>query len=232
MGRKLTHPSGISQIVVDKVVKRRGRLHAFENLDPVRTALIVVDLDSRTMEHPENGSMRELGPKINALADALRSKNGTIAWVTTPIRKASANFIALYGRDFATMHEDASIINGSATTVWSGLHFEANDIFAEKEGASAFFPGKCNLHANLQKKGIQSLLIVGMVTNVCCESTARDATELGYQVTMISDAMWGHKQGQHEATLATFFRNFGDVRPTEDVLQLIEQNSPTVNQAN
>ncbi len=47
--------------------------------------------------------------------------------------------------------------------------------------------------------------------------------ELDYQVTMISDAMWGHKQGQHEATLATFFRNFGDVRPSDDVIELIDR---------
>ena len=87
---------------------------------------------------------------------------------------------------------------------------------------SAFFPGNCDLHDHLQLRQIQSVLIVGMVTNVCCESTARDATELDYQVTMVSDAMWGHKEGQHEATLATFYRNFGDVRPTDDLLRLIK----------
>jgi hypothetical protein len=44
---------------------------------------------------------------------------------------------------------------------------------------------------------------------------------------MISDAMWGHKDGQHEATLATFFRNYGDVRTTQDAIKLIsQQNKP------
>ena len=143
--------------------------------------------------------------------------------MTTPIRKASANFIAIYGEDFAKMHEEASVINGAATTVWKGLNTKDKDVFAEKKSGDAFFPGNCDLHQQLQMRKIQSILIVGMVTNVCCESTARGATELDYQVTMISDAMWGHKEGQHEATLATFFRNFGDVRPTEDVLRLIDQ---------
>ncbi len=32
-----------------------------------------------------------------------------------------------------------------------------------------------------------------------------------------------HKDGQHEATLATFYRNYGDVRPYEDVIKLIER---------
>ncbi len=175
------------------------------------------------MEQPDNGEMRKLAPKVNAIADGLRAKSGTVCWVTTPARKASANFIAIYGQDFAGMHENASVIGGGATTIWNGLHTDERDIFVEKRGASAFFPGNCDLHQKLQRREIQSILIVGMVTNVCCESTARDATELDYQVTMISDAMWGHKQGQHDATLATFFRNFGDVRTSADVLRLIDQ---------
>ncbi len=218
---RVCHPSGIAQAVVDKVVKRRGRLHAFETLETARTALVVVDLDTRTMERPGNEEMRDLAPKVNAIADALRAKQGTVAWVTSPIRTASANFVAIYGEELARAHEVVSGTGGTATTVWSGLHTQACDLFVEKEGASAFFPNNCELHAKLKAREIRSVLIVGMVTNVCCESSARDATELGYQVTMISDAMWGHKQGQHEATIATFFRNFGDVRPSAEVLALI-----------
>jgi nicotinamidase-related amidase len=65
------------------------------------------------------------------------------------------------------------------------------------------------------------VLIGGLVTNVCCESSARDACELGYQVTMVSDALVGHQFGLHEAALATFFRIFGDVRPSTEVVELL-----------
>jgi len=57
------------------------------------------------------------------------------------------------------------------------------------------------LHQQLQARGITTLLIVGAVTNVCCEASARDAAELQYKVTMISDALIGHSFGLHEATL-------------------------------
>lgn len=217
------HPSGIPDTIVEKVMNRRGRLHAFETLNPARTALVVVDMDTRSLEAPDNGRIRALAEQINPIAQALRDRGGTVAWVTTPISKASANFIALYGESFAKMHEDASGTDGPATTVWTGLHTTEEDIYVEKQGVSAFFPGNCDLHEHLQLRQVQSILIVGMVTNVCCESTARDATELDYQVTMVSDAMWGHKEGQHEATLATFYRNFGDVRPTDDLLLLINK---------
>ena len=51
------HPSGIPNVIVEKVVSRRGRLHAFETLNPSRTALVVVDLDTRTLEAPDNLSL-------------------------------------------------------------------------------------------------------------------------------------------------------------------------------
>ena len=216
------HPCSIPNVIVEKVLKRRGRLHAFEKFVPSRTALVVVDLDSRALEEPHNSRIRDIASKVNTIADTLRLRGGTIAWVTTPIQKASPNFIAIYGKDFAKMHENASVHNGTATKVWDGLHTNDKDVFVEKKGANAFFPGNCDLHHKLKELDILSILIVGMVTNVCCDSTARGATELDYQVTMISDAMWGHKEGQHEATLATFFRNFGDVRPTSEVLKLMD----------
>ena len=224
------HPEpAIAQSVVEKVFKRRGRLHAFETLDPVRTALVVVDLDTRTMEQPDNGRLRSFAPKVNAIAKELRQNGGTVAWVTTPVREASENFLAIYGADFAKMHVDATNEHGTTTNVWSGLDSCENDIFVEKTGGSAFFPGNCDLHQKLDRLGIRSLLILGMVTNVCCESTARDATELDYQVTMVSDVMWGHKQGQHEATLTTFYQNFGDVRVSDDVIELIGNRKTRLN---
>ena len=70
-----------------------------------------------------------------------------------------------------------------------------------------------------------TILIAGAVTNVCCESSARDATELDYKVIMISDALSGHAHGLHEATLATFYRIFGDVRPAGEVIGLLAMSS-------
>jgi ureidoacrylate peracid hydrolase len=90
-----------------------------------------------------------------------------------------------------------------------------------KSGASAFFPGKCALPDRLQERGIDTVLVTGTVTNVCCESSARDAVELGYRAIMVSDAMRGYAFGLHEASLTTFYRIFGDVRPTSEILSLI-----------
>src|SRR5262249_26501708 len=92
----------------------------------------------------------------------------------------------------------------------------------EKSAPSAFFPGRCPLPDFLRARGIDTVLITGTVTQVCCESSARDASTLGYRVVMVADANATGRDQDHNATLATIYRSFGDVRPTAEVLDLID----------
>jgi nicotinamidase-related amidase len=106
--------------------------------------------------------------------------------------------------------------------VWHELETEPDDLFAEKTAHSAFFPGRCPLPSMLAERGIDTVLITGTVTNVCCESSARDASTLGYRVIMVADANAARRDQDHNAALYTVYRTFGDVRPTSEVLGLIE----------
>jgi ureidoacrylate peracid hydrolase len=215
------HPSGIDQAVVDKVVGRRGRLHAFESLDPRRTALVVIDMNTGSVEQ-EPGCACVVEP-VNAMADALRRAGGWVAWVTSEIDGSRAAQLAkVVGAERAARFVESARLGSPGAAMWPALDVhDHDDVFASKRGASAFFPGSCSLPRQLDAHDITSILIAGTVTNVCCESSARDATELGYEVTMVSDACHGHSHGLHEASLATFYRIFGDVRPSGEVLDLI-----------
>jgi ureidoacrylate peracid hydrolase len=223
-----THPSGIDQRVVDKIVARRGRLHLWDTLTPRRTALVVVDLDSGTagrlaQDQVDQGLPRTLvsaGP-VNAVAAALRRVGGIVAWVTTPIRQAGPGLRAVFGEELARTYEQEGRPGGAAWSIWHELDVREADLRTTKEGTSAFFPGKSDLHETLARRGVDTLLIAGAMTNVCCDSSARDAVELGYRVTMVSDALIGQSFGLHEAALATFFRVFGDVRPAREVVGLL-----------
>jgi nicotinamidase-related amidase len=66
------------------------------------------------------------------------------------------------------------------------------------------------------------VLITGTVTNVCCESSARDASTLGYRVVLVADANAARRVQDHNATLHTIYRSFGDVRSTADVIDLVQ----------
>jgi ureidoacrylate peracid hydrolase len=87
---------------------------------------------------------------------------------------------------------------------------------------SAFFPGRCPLPSLLEERGITTILVAGTVTNVCCESSARDASTLGYRVIMVADANAAMRDQDHNAALHTIYRSFGDVRPTAEVIDMIE----------
>ena len=58
----------------------------------------------------------------------------------------------------------------------------------EKSAASAFFPGRSPLPELLAERGIDTVVITGTVTNVCCESSARRREHLGYRVIFVADA--------------------------------------------
>lgn len=215
----MQHPSGIPEKIVRKVVARRGRLHAFEAIDPKMTALVVIDLDEATVGNDE--ASQRMVSTVNTLAAALRQRGGVVAWVLSRMDTMPKHFSAILGVDLATKHFNDGHGDGAGTRLWPALSQEEADLVAVKSGASAFFPGKCDLKAQLDARGIDTVLIAGAVTNICCESSARDAAELEYKVIMVSDALSGHAHGLHEATLATFYRIFGDVRPSEEVIRLL-----------
>lgn len=216
----VAHPSGvIPQGLVDKVVARRGgRLHMYPSLDGPRTALVIVDMDEHPVRRYEN--RERLCGRVNRLAAAVRAAGGTVALVTTRIPSADA-LTASLGADLAAEYFGENHPGGDGVRPASGLDVQPGDLRAVKARASAFFPGNCDLPDQLQARGIVHVLVAGLVTSVCCESSARDACELGYQVTMVSDALGGQSFGVHEASLAVFFRNFGDVRPGQEVIQLL-----------
>jgi nicotinamidase-related amidase len=66
------------------------------------------------------------------------------------------------------------------------------------------------------------VLIAGTVANVCCESSARDASTLGYRTIMLADANAAVRDADLNATLHTIYRTFGDVRTTQEVLELLQ----------
>lgn len=219
------HPSGIPEKIVRKVVARRGRLHAFEHVDARRTALVVIDLDEATVG--ANDDCRRVVPVVNALAAAVRSAGGVIAWVLSCMPAMPKHFEAILGAELAAKYLADGHGNGAGTRLWHELDTVSGDLTAVKSGASAFFPGKCDLKPQLDARGIDTLLIAGAVTNICCESSARDAAELDYKVIMVSDALSGHAHGLHEASLATFYRIFGDVRPSDELVTLLSVSEPT-----
>ncbi len=82
------------------------------------------------------------------------------------------------------------------------------------------------LDHTLRFMGIDTLVIGGVVTNVCVETTARDAADMGYQTILVDDACAAFSPEIHEATLLSFQGPFGRVRTADEVLTLLKQALP------
>ena len=87
------HEFALSQSGKDLIVKVRGRLHAFETLDPARTALLVVDMQNafvmKDVAHAWVPEAASIVPNINALASSLRAAGGSVVWIKNTFTEES-----------------------------------------------------------------------------------------------------------------------------------------------
>jgi ureidoacrylate peracid hydrolase len=92
------------------------------------------------------------------------------------------------------------------------------DVRIKKIKYSAFMASSSDVDAQLNARGIDTVLIAGTATNVCCESTARDAMMLDYKVIMLSDGTATLTEEEHAGALNTFMMFFGDVMSTDEAI--------------
>jgi ureidoacrylate peracid hydrolase len=98
------------------------------------------------------------------------------------------------------------------------------DIRVNKNRFGAFVPGSSNLHAELQARNIDTVIITGTATNVCCESTARDAMMMNYKTIFVSDGTATYNDEEHNATLGNMLAMFADVMTADEVVLRLSQN--------
>jgi nicotinamidase-related amidase len=195
----------------------RGCSYAFEDLRASQSALVVIDLMQSYIEGTPCAA--SIVTPINKLAQTMRRSGGLVVWVA-PARIGEDNRIlkALWGEE-RLKQMAAETAPGSCGAVWAdGLLRDPQDITVEKHGASAFFPGKCTLPEMLRARGVDTVLITGVLTNICCESSARDAATLGFRVVMVADANAARSDEEHQSALYNILRNFGDVRTSDDLI--------------
>jgi nicotinamidase-related amidase len=218
------HDNSLPQWAIDKMTDRRGQRYAFEDIDPARTVLVIIDiLQNYIGNTPCSASI--IAP-INRLADTMRNVGGTVAWVRPgPIAGDSPILNALWGKQHLQKNVDETR-GGENQVSWAeGLNPQGDDICMEKHAASAFFPGKCDLPNILAARGIDTVIITGVLTNICCESSARDASTLGYRAIVVADANAARSDEEHQAALYNILRNFGDVRMTDELIGVLQHTA-------
>jgi nicotinamidase-related amidase len=188
-------------------------------LEPSRTALVVIDLQRGIVSMPaEPRSPTEVVARAAQMATALRAAGGTVVLV----RVARSPD----GRDGLKPITDAPVQTGdrSVPPDWSEivpeLKPEITDIVITKRQWGAFYGTELDL--KLRRRGVDTIILCGISTNVGVESTARDAYERGYEQVFVEDAMAARDIEDHRHTVRTVFPRIGRIRSTEDVLAALK----------
>ena len=219
------HDWTVEEREIRRHVARRGRQHAFETIDPLRTALVVVDMVPFFVT--ESAYCRGIVPNINALADGLRQAGSLVAWVVPGHSEPTDRDREHLGPEIADRYAHSGGEGEPVGRLWPGLMVHDLDLVVEKTAHSAFFPGRSPLPGLLAGHGIDTVVVTGTVTNVCVEASVRDASTLGYRVILVADACAAVRDQDHNATLHVVYRSYGDVRSTSDVLDLIDSGFRT-----
>ena len=107
--------------------------------------------------------------------------------------------------------------------VWPDLEVMPEDKIVEKGRFSGFTPGTSSLDDELEQAGIDTVIISGTLTNICCESTARDAMQHNYRVIIGADSNAALSDEEHAATLKSLAFAFADLRSSEEVEALLQR---------
>lgn len=215
-----------SDQLVDRITRRRGRLHVYETLDPERTALLVVDLQVHFMavgSTSEMPSARDVVPNVNRLAKALRDRGGHVVWVVSTYGPDEDDrwpilFDHILGTEAAENFREGLTEAASGHAIWPELDVREGDPVVSKNRFGGFIGSNGRLEQVLRELGVDTLLIVGTVTNVCCESTAREAVAFNFKTIMIADANGGRSDQEDMETYSVFIAAYGDVIMTDEAI--------------
>ena len=186
------------------------------NIDPKTTALVLIDLQYGIVAmdvHPQPSSA--VVAQAKTLADAFRAAQAPVVWVT--VGTLGAHDALAPRADAVAPPAAAKPANWS--TVVSDAGAQPGDLFITKRQWGAFYGTELDLQ--LRRRGIGTIVLAGISTNVGVESTARDAYERAYDQVFVSDAMASPSAEAHANTLKFTFPRIGLTRTTAEVLSAL-----------
>ena len=223
------HAISIPEFILEANLRRRGRVHALERIEPAKTALIVVDMQHAWLEpgHSvlEIPAARGIVDNINAIARALRAAGGIVAY-TQHAWGEWPEFFEMFTKP--GFKEDVIAKTAPGTKgheLWHGIDAAPQDLRVVKNRPSAFIQGASDMDAQLRGRGIDTLIVTGTLTNACCEASARDAAALNYKVIFVGDATATRSDVEHNAALVNVMQFVADLWMTDDLVEMIGRSA-------
>jgi ureidoacrylate peracid hydrolase len=194
-----------------------------ERLDPRTAALLVVDIQNDFCA--EGGYLQReraydvsfadgLVKKIDAVVTAARQAGMAIVWI-----RSIYDFKYLSASEIAKRGQEGCCLEGTWGVDFFRLAPEPDEIIVDKHRFSAFQNTQLDNH--LRKRGIRTLVMTGVATNVCVDSTLREGFFLGYHIVVLEDCVGSNSRVGHDGTLATVRNNIGHVIPSSLATEIL-----------
>jgi nicotinamidase-related amidase len=186
---------------------------ALTQLDP-NTALIIVDLQKGIIGARFLHSIDEVVTRTRALADKFRALGLPVVLVnvtgTAP------------GRTEQPPRQTAPVPAGWTDFI-PELDQQPDDIVVTKRTWGAF--ANTHLEAQLRTRRVTQVVVTGVATGTGVESTARQAYEQGFNVTLATDAMTDIRPEAHRYSIANVFPRLGETGTTAEIIDLLDRRS-------
>jgi nicotinamidase-related amidase len=180
-----------------------------------KSALVVIDLQKGIAGLQSVHPMSEIINRSAQLARAFRDRGMPVVLLNAtgraPGRTDAGNPKFAFASDWTQLVPE--------------LEARAEDYLISKERWGAFLG--TDLNEYLRGKGVTQIVLTGVATSIGVESTARSAYDLGYNVTLVVDAMTDMSTDAHRYSVEKLFPRLGETAETADVLKLINEGSPT-----
>ena len=182
-----------------------------EKFIPSRSALLILDMQRYFLEansHAYIPSAKTIFPRLNALQEAYATSGLPIVWTRHLNTPADAGSMSRRWRDLIERENPLSEIHPALDS--------SSGIIIEKTQYDAFY--ETNLEAYLRERDVEQILISGVMTHLCCETTTRSAFVHGFDVFFLIDGTATYNEDFHRATLRNLAHGFATLVLCEDIL--------------
>lgn len=215
--------------LIRQATYRRNGLAVYQGIDLARSALLVLNMQNAWLATgapfrvgpPE--AFNGLLPRINAFADLVRQAGGQVIWVRTTVGAAGTPdyWASYYDHFIEPVRRAVAVAALTPGNPMHGLHVEAQvdtrDVLIDKYQFNAFARSNCDLDTQLRSQGLETVLVAGTATNICCESTIRDAMSRNFRTFMPCDLVAAPTEDGQLAGLRSVMQAFADVRASADL---------------
>lgn len=205
-------------------------------LDPRHCALVVIDVlndfcaDDGAMaaEGLDVGEAQRMAGRLPALVDAAREAGALVVFVRNVYSTEGDTYLSDVWLEQAQRRRAGSYVerpvcppDSWGNDFYGDVRPRPGEPIVTKHRFDAFL--NTDLDLVLRSNAVRSVVLSGVATNVCVETTARQAFVRDYYVVLPSDGAAGYSAAEHQASLTTIDRYFGEVVTCEDVIGVWER---------